>query len=81
MFFLERLIAQGSRALGVMIGTLRRGAGHAQGGREGDGDDARHLGRPVPPPLPSPDSIPFAAPAPGAGRRRRPHPLRAPRRD
>ena len=39
MFILERLISRGSRALGVMIGTSRRGAGHAQGGREGDADD------------------------------------------
>jgi len=40
MFFLERLISQGSRSLGVMLGTSRRGAGHAQGGREGDSDDS-----------------------------------------
>jgi len=39
MFMLERLISRGSRALGVMIGTSRKGAGHAQGGREGDPDD------------------------------------------
>ena len=38
MFILERLISRGSRALGVMLGTSRRGAGHAQGGREGDAD-------------------------------------------
>ena len=36
MLLLKRLIAKGSRALGVMLGTSRRGAGHAQGGREGD---------------------------------------------
>ena len=40
MFILQRLISRGSRALGVMIGTSRRGAGHAQGGREGESDDA-----------------------------------------
>jgi len=40
MFFLERLTSQGSRSLGVMLGTSRRGAGHAQGGREGDSDDS-----------------------------------------
>ena len=39
MLILERLIARGSRALGAMIGTSRKGAGHAQGGREGDPDD------------------------------------------
>jgi hypothetical protein len=41
MFFLERLISQGSRSLGVMLGTSRRGAGHAQGGRESDSDDSK----------------------------------------
>jgi len=39
MIILARLISRGSRALGVMLGTSRRGAGHAQGGREGDCDD------------------------------------------
>jgi hypothetical protein len=38
MFLLDRLIARGSRALGVMLGTSRRGAGHAQGARESDAD-------------------------------------------
>jgi hypothetical protein len=36
MFILKRLISRSSRALGVMLGTSRRGAGHAQGGRESD---------------------------------------------
>jgi hypothetical protein len=36
MFILQRLISKASRSLGVMLGNLRRGAGHAQGGREGD---------------------------------------------
>jgi len=39
MFILERLISRGSRSLGVMLGTSRRGAGHAQGGRESDCDN------------------------------------------
>jgi len=39
MFILARLISRGSRSLGAMLGTSRRGAGHAQGGREGDCDD------------------------------------------
>lgn len=39
MLILKRLISKGSRSLGVMLGTLRRGSGHAQGGREGDSDD------------------------------------------
>ena len=42
MFILARLISRGSRALGVMLGTSRRGAGHAQGGREGDCDHDAH---------------------------------------
>src|SRR5262245_4339970 len=40
MLILKRLISKGSRSLGVMLGTHRRGSGHAQGGREGDSDDA-----------------------------------------
>jgi thiol-disulfide isomerase/thioredoxin len=39
MLILRRLISKGSRSLGVMLGTLRRGSGHAQGAREGDADD------------------------------------------
>jgi len=39
MFLLRRLTARGSRALGVMIGTSRKGAGHALCGGTGDPDD------------------------------------------
>ena len=39
MFILERLISRGSRSLGAMLGTSRRGAGHTQGGRESSTDD------------------------------------------
>jgi hypothetical protein len=42
MFLLARLISRGSRSLGAMLGTSRRGAGHAQGGREGDCDRCAH---------------------------------------
>ena len=42
MFILVRLISRGSRSLGAMLGTSRKGAGHAQGGREGDCDDDAH---------------------------------------
>ena len=41
MLILKRLISRSARSLGVMLGTLRRGSGHAQGGREGDSDDGR----------------------------------------
>ena len=51
MFILERLISRGSRSLGAMLGTSRRGAGHAQGCREGSADDDTDLPcRPVPSP-------------------------------
>lgn len=40
MFLLTRLIARGSRALGVMLGTSCKGAGHALLGGAGDPDDA-----------------------------------------
>jgi hypothetical protein len=40
MFLLRRLIARGSRALGVMLGTSCKGAGHALCGGAGDPDDA-----------------------------------------
>ena len=43
MFVLERLISRSSRSLGAMLGTSRRGAGHAQGCREGSGDDDPEL--------------------------------------
>ena len=42
MFILERLTSHSSRSLGAMLGTSRRGAGRAQGGREGEADDAGH---------------------------------------
>ena len=42
MFILARLISRGSRLLGAMLGTSRKGAGHAQGGREGDYYDAAY---------------------------------------
>ena len=71
MFILDRLISRGSRALGVMIGTSRKGAGHAQGGREGDADDdSAHFVLPVPSLLPFLVSPRFAAVATAPGRRR-----------
>ncbi len=74
MFILERLISRGSRALGVMIGTSRKGAGHAQGGREGDPDDAAaEFVLPTLPRLPFLASFRFSAVA-SAPRRRGPFP-------
>ena len=71
MFILERLISRGSRSLGAMLGTSRRGAGHAQGGRESEADDGNH--RPfLPFPLPlflASSRFPVLAAAPGRRRR------------
>ena len=70
MFVLERLISRGSRALGVMIGTSRKGAGHAQGGREGDSDDDAQLVAASSLPL-LPFFVPIRFPAVAAAQRRR----------
>ena len=70
MFILERLISRGSRALGVMLGTSRRGAGHAQGGREGDSDDDAQSVAPFSLPL-LPFLVPIRFSAVAAAQRRR----------
>jgi hypothetical protein len=46
MFILARLISRGSRSLGVMLGSSRKGAGHALGCRESECDVAvPHIAR------------------------------------
>jgi hypothetical protein len=68
MFILDRLISRSSRSLGAMLGTARRGAGHAQGSREGESDDAVRF---LPPALRfSPVSSSSHLPAPRSAHRR-----------
>jgi hypothetical protein len=72
MFILERLISRSSRSLGAMLGTSRKGAGHAQGAREGDcGHHAHGFALRVFLSLPFLVSPPNSPVAPAQGRRTR----------